>query len=106
MVVNLAVVQTQKYEGHQWWEWSLWIHGSEADLDQIAAVTYRLHPTFPQPIRTVTDRARRFQLRCAGWGVFIIPIEIRLKNGDTIALAHELQFTFPEEAHEQQEEED
>jgi transcription initiation factor IIF auxiliary subunit len=100
-VVNLTVIQTQKYEGNQWWNWSLWIQGSNDDLDGIASVTYTLHPTFPEPIRTVTDRASRFQLRCAGWGVFTIPITVRLKNGKTIELEHELQFTFPNDTAEE-----
>ena len=93
--MNFFVAQSQKYEGDQSWRWSLWIEGSDADLDQIASVTYRLHSTFPEPIRTVTDRASKFQLRCSGWGVFRIPVEVRLKDGKTIALAHQLQFAIP-----------
>ena len=95
--MNFLVVQTQKYEGNQWWQWALWIQGSEEDLNQIKSVTYTLHPTFPQPIRTVTNRASKFQLQCAGWGIFTIPIEVRLKNGETIKLEHELQFALPED---------
>ena len=94
--MNLFVAQSQKYEGDNWWKWSLWIEGADADLDMIAFVTYTLHPTFPEPIRTVTDRASKFQLRCAGWGVFMIPIEVQLKDGRTIELAHQLQFAVPQ----------
>jgi transcription initiation factor IIF auxiliary subunit len=97
-VVNLVVVQTQNYEGNQWWKWSLWIEGASQDLDRIESVTYTLHPTFPKASRTVTDRASKFQLRCEGWGVFTIPIEVRLKDGQSIDLEHELQFAFPENA--------
>lgn len=93
--MNFFVAQNQKYEGDQWWKWSLWIEGSDEDLDQIASVTYRLHPTFPEPIRTVTDRASKFQLRCSGWGIFLIPVEVRMKNGRKIQLAHQLQFAVP-----------
>ena len=93
--MNFAVAQSQRYEGDQWWKWSLWIEGSDEDLNLIDSVTYRLHPTFPEPIRTVTDRASKFQLRCSGWGIFRIPVEVRLKNGETIALAHQLQFSVP-----------
>lgn len=96
--VNFFVAQNQKYEGDNWWKWSLWIEGSTDDLDQIESVTYRLHSTFPEPIRKVTDRASKFQLRCSGWGIFLIPIEVRLKNGKTIQLIHQLQFTIPDEA--------
>ena len=93
--MNFAVAQSQKYEGENWWKWSLWIEGSPEDLDAIESVTYKLHPTFPDPIRIVRDRASKFQLRCSGWGIFRIPVEVRLKNGATIALAHELQFSIP-----------
>jgi len=99
--VNLFVAQSQKYEGDNWWKWSLWIEGSNEDLDQVECVTYTLHSTFPEPIRTVTDRASKFQLRCAGWGVFMIPVEVQLKDGRTIQLAHQLQFAFPESAREE-----
>jgi transcription initiation factor IIF auxiliary subunit len=90
--VNFFVAQNQKYEGDNRWKWSLWIEGPDEDLDRIESVTYSLHPTFPEPIRTVTDRASKFQLRCSGWGIFRIPVEVRLKNGQTIELEHQLQF--------------
>ncbi len=99
--VNFFVAQNQKYEGDQWWKWSLWVEGADRDLDQIKSVTYTLHPTFPEPIRVVTDRASKFQLRCAGWGVFRIPVEVRLKDGRSIKLQHQLQFTFPSDAREE-----
>ena len=93
--MNFFVAQNQKYEGENWWRWSLWIEGSDDDLDRIESVTYRLHSTFPEPIRVVTDRASKFQLRCSGWGIFLIPVEVRLKSGKTIQLVHQLQFTVP-----------
>ena len=99
--MNLAVAQSQKYQGDNWWKWSLWIEGCDDDLEQIKSVTYTLHPSFPQPIRTVTDRASKFQLRCSGWGIFLIPVEVRLKNGQAINLHHQLQFSIPRNAREQ-----
>ena len=100
--VNIGVAQSQKYERENWWRWSLWIEGAAEDLDQIQSVTYSLHPTFPEPIRTVTDRASKFQLRCSGWGIFRIPVKVRLKNGKTIELAHQLQFSFPRSARDEE----
>ncbi len=99
--MNFFVAQSQKYEGNQWWKWSLWIEASDEDLDRIESVTYTLHPTFPEPIRTETDRASKFQLRSAGWGIFTIPIEVRLKDGRTIEVEHDLQFSFPENVEEE-----
>ena len=100
--VNLFVAQSQKYERENWWRWSLWIEGSDEDLDRIASVTYTLHATFPEPIRTVIDRASKFQLRCSGWGIFLIPVKVRLKDGKTLALAHQLQFSFPRDVREEE----
>src|SRR4028119_2326604 len=99
--VNLFVAQSQKYEGDNWWRWSLWIEGSDADLDRIESVTYTLHSTFPEPMRTVTDRASKFQLRCSGWGIFRIPVKVRLKDGQSIELAPQLQFAVPRNAREE-----
>jgi transcription initiation factor IIF auxiliary subunit len=99
--MNLFVAQSQKYEGDDLWKWSLWMEGSDDDLDEIESVTYTLHPTFPEPIRTVTDRASKFQLRCAGWGVFLIPIEVQMKDGQTLELEHQLQFALPENVQEE-----
>jgi transcription initiation factor IIF auxiliary subunit len=99
--VNLFVAQSQKYERENWWRWSLWIDGSDEDLDRIRSVTYTLHPTFPEPIRTVTDRASKFQLRCSGWGIFRIPVTVRLKDGETIQLEHQLQFAIPRDVGEE-----
>ena len=100
--MNFFVAQSQKYEGDQWWRWSLWIEGAAEDLDEIKSVTYTLHSTFPEPIRTVTDRASKFQLRCSGWGIFRIPVKVRLKDGRTFDLAHQLQFTIPRDVREQE----
>jgi transcription initiation factor IIF auxiliary subunit len=94
--MTLAIAQNQKYEGDDWWKWSLWIEGTDEDLERIEAVTYTLHPTFPEPVRIITDRASKFQLKCAGWGVFTIPVEIRLKGGKTLQLEHDLQLAYPE----------
>ena len=55
-------------EGDQWWRWSLWIEGMPDDLDRIESVTYILHPTFPEPIRIVTDRASNFSFG-VGWDI-------------------------------------
>lgn len=68
------------------WKWSVWVEGSDEDLDRIEAVRYRLHPTFQDPIRTVTDRPSKFKLETSGWGEFTIYAQVRLKNGDVVPL--------------------
>jgi len=55
-------------------------------LDEVAAVTYRLHPTFKDPIRSVTDRKSNFELRTAGWGEFNMTAEISFKGGKKLVV--------------------
>jgi hypothetical protein len=50
-------------------------------LDAVAAVVYRLHPTFKDPIRKVTERETSFELRTAAWGEFNMTAEIAFKDG-------------------------
>lgn len=75
-----------------WWKWSVWVEGPEHELDDIEHVTYRLHPTFPQPVRSVTDRATKFQLESAGWGEFSISAVVRMRSGEDIRLERWLQL--------------
>jgi transcription initiation factor IIF auxiliary subunit len=41
-------IATQIKEG--WWNWMIFIKGSQKDIDQIQCVEYTLHPTFPNPV--------------------------------------------------------
>jgi hypothetical protein len=55
-------------------------------LDDVTSVTYRLHPTFRDPVRTVSDRKSNFELRTAGWGEFNMTAEISLKGGNKLVV--------------------
>jgi transcription initiation factor IIF auxiliary subunit len=92
----LTVAQSQQYRGDDWWDWAVWIEGSEADLDQIEEVIYRLHSSFPKPLRTMKNRQDCFKLESAGWGTFCIPVKVVLKNGETRKLMHELELLYPD----------
>lgn len=94
--MNLRVDQNQKYVEEDWWDWSVWIEGPNDELDQVEEVTYKLHPTFPKPVRTVTDRLSKFKLESEGWGSFPIRVKVQLKNGAVIKLEHELELFYPE----------
>lgn len=50
-------------------------------LDEVAGVVYRLHPTFRDPVRRVTERRSDFEIRTAGWGEFNMTAEILFKSG-------------------------
>jgi len=94
--MNLTVAQDQKYQEGDSWEWSVWMEGSDDDLDQIREVTYKLHPSFPKPLRTTEDRAKKFKLEAEGWGVFPIHVKVLLKNGETLQLKHDLKLFYPD----------
>ena len=75
-----------------WWEWGIYIEGTNTDLDQIRCVEYTLHPTFPNPARVVCSRSDRFQLTAKGWGTFKVKIKLMLKDGTIRELSHLLDF--------------
>ncbi len=55
-------------------------------LDDVASVTYRLHPTFRDPVRMVSDRKSNFELRTAAWGEFNMTAEIAYRGGKKLVV--------------------
>ncbi|RJQ46104.1 MAG: hypothetical protein C4538_07365 [Nitrospiraceae bacterium] len=94
--MSIKINQEFKYQGNDWWKWWIWVDGSDDELDQIDRVTYYLHPTFPDPVRTITDRKTMFRLETAGWGVFRIRAKAVKKNGEEIQLSHNLVLEYPD----------
>jgi transcription initiation factor IIF auxiliary subunit len=92
----LRIEQGFEYQGEDWWKWWIWIDGPQAELDQVDRVVYVLHPTFPNPVRTVTDRSTKFRLQTAGWGVFLIRAKVIHKGGTETSLTHYLQLEYPD----------
>ena len=90
----MKICQSEKYEGKDWWEWSVWLDG--ADVGDVEKVTWKLHPSFPQPERVVDDASTNFRLDTAGWGTFTIKADVRLKDGTTKELKHELELHYPD----------
>jgi hypothetical protein len=76
----------------KWWKWSVWLEGSDEDLDQVKSVEYILHPTFPKPVINVSNRENSFRLKASGWGEFLINIHVHMKDEEEIALQHWLQL--------------
>lgn len=52
-------------------------------LNEIAEVTYYLHETFKEPVRTVSDRRTGFELQTIAWGEFNVAVLVQFKNGST-----------------------
>lgn len=79
----------------RWWKWTVFLVGEEQYLNQVNCVEYTLHPTFPNPVRTVCrkgDNRYPYALSAAGWGVFTIRIRVFLRSGETYSLSHDLKF--------------
>jgi transcription initiation factor IIF auxiliary subunit len=92
----MHIAQSEKYVGDDWWNWSVWLEGSPAELDSVVDVEWRLHPTFPNPVRRVTNRKTNFRLDTGGWGVFPIHASVNLKGGGVEKLRHYLELHYPD----------
>jgi pYEATS domain-containing protein involved in immunity/TIR domain-containing protein len=94
----LKIKQESKYKGGKssgWWDWSVWVDGSAAELSKIKSVTYRLHETFPQPIQVKKNRKENFRLNSWGWGEFTITVNIDTGEGKPIIRRHYLTLEVP-----------
>ncbi len=87
----VAVANTSTYAGSGRWNWTIFIDADAATLRQIKCVEYTLHPTFPNPVRTVCDQpGMKFALSSNGWGTFTVGVKIQYKNGRTEETRHAL----------------
>jgi transcription initiation factor IIF auxiliary subunit len=78
---GLVIAQAEKYEGHDWWKWSVWLEGSKGLLSEVESVTWHLHPTFPKPVQKLTNQEQSFRLDSSGWGTFWIRAEVVFQDG-------------------------
>ena len=92
----MKIAQDYTYKGEDYWKWSVWIDGTQEELNRIDHVTYILHHTFPKPIRTVDTRANNFRLETAGWGVFTIHAKVAMRDGTEELLTHDLVLRYPD----------
>jgi transcription initiation factor IIF auxiliary subunit len=93
-IVSLHIEQSYSYQGDDWWKWAVWLGGSDTELDNVLSVEYRLHPTFPNPVRTSDDRESKFLLKTQGWGVFPIHARVTMKDGQITQLKHQLVLRY------------
>ena len=78
-----------------WWRWSVFLDdGGSGELEQVDYVDYVLHPTFPNPRRTIRDRETKFKLSNAGWGTFQIRAWVQKKDGEKIKIEHYLVLKY------------
>ena len=93
-MMSLKIEQSAKYRGDDWWEWAVWVGGAPDELERVDYVRYTLHSTFPNPVRTIRDRATQFRLETAGWGVFRIYALVVFKDGEHLNLRHDLELLY------------
>src|SRR5882724_4692641 len=91
----VAITQRERYVGGDRWEWSVWLDGPAEELDSIDHVTYVLHSTFLNPVRTIRDRTTNFRLDTSGWGTFTLHAKATYRDGREEGLRHELVLTYP-----------
>ena len=84
---NYSMHTGQRYD-HDWYDWCVFASGDEAELQRVRAIEYTLHPSFPDPVRMVSDREHRFAIMSNGWGSFRIHIRILYDDGQDEVTAH------------------
>jgi len=72
----------------EYYNWQIWIEDGDLSLGEVEKVEYLLHPTFPNRLRTSTDRAEKFKMKSSGWGEFMIKILVYVKSGKTYSFSH------------------
>jgi transcription initiation factor IIF auxiliary subunit len=78
---QVTFTNTSAYAGNGRWNWTVMAQAPRATLDRIDCVEYTLHPTFPNPVRTVCrTQSPNFALESDGWGTFQIAIRVIYKD--------------------------
>ncbi|HEU4391766.1 MAG TPA: pYEATS domain-containing protein [Blastocatellia bacterium] len=74
--------------------YKVWLYLSGYDLPYVQSVTYILHPTFTDPIRTVPRNVTNpnCQLVIWTWGLFEVAATIRDKQDRTFEIRHQLMY--------------
>lgn len=73
----------------------MFVRGDRQRIEDIKCVEYKLHPTFPNPVRRICEKGdsnRPFGLSAEGWGTFTIPIRVFMKDGTILHMKHQLKF--------------
>lgn len=93
--MSFRIRNSWKYEGEDWWSWNAFLDDSgSGDLSNVSYVEYILHPTFPNPVVTISDSKDGFVLEASGWGTFLLKAFVHTKNGEKIKLTHELELPY------------
>jgi transcription initiation factor IIF auxiliary subunit len=72
------------------------VDGPKDKLKDVDHVEYTLHPSFPNPVRTISTKGNKFKLKTGGWGVFPIYARIVTKDGRIETVEHDLKLHYPD----------
>jgi transcription initiation factor IIF auxiliary subunit len=82
-------------DGRDRWDWEAFVDdGGSGDLERVTYVEYILHPTFPNPIRTILEPEGGFVLRTSGWGTFELRAYVQAKDGERVQLRHQVELAY------------
>jgi transcription initiation factor IIF auxiliary subunit len=95
---SIEIRQWERYDGDDWWTWAVWIDGPDEALDEVEFVEWKLHPTFPKPVRKTEDRQSKFRLETGGWGTFPIIARVQMSDGSQLKLKHDLELIYPDDS--------
>lgn len=97
--MNVRFNNFARHVGHRgeydWFQWVVFVDEGPDVLADVEGVEYRLHETFPNPVRYVTNREERFALVSSGWGKFTIFATVLFRNGEEETHTHELDLEKP-----------
>ena len=96
--MTLKIRNRWHYKGDlhkDWFDWEAFLDDSgSGELSNVDYVEYILHPTFPNPIRRISNPQGGFVLKTTGWGIFTLKAFVYTKNGKKIRLTHELELKY------------
>lgn len=74
--------------------YKVWLYLVGDDVPYVESVTYTLHPTFAEPVRTVRRSLAnpQCQLVTWTWGLFEVRATVRDKRGGHYELSHQLTY--------------
>ena len=80
---------------YDYFDWEVYVDEDPSVIADIANVTYFLHKTFPEPVRTATDAESHFAVQSRGWGEFDIAVQVTFRDGHTERGAYRLDLSKP-----------
>jgi len=78
---------------YDYYDWEVFVDEDEEVVKKVDHIIYFLHKTFPNPIRTVTDKENKFSLKSRGWGEFEIGIQIFFTDGQSTQETYRLDLS-------------